>query len=41
MEKIKSKQKKITMGLMLIYVVVLVWIILFKMQFSLQYLRRT
>ena len=39
MEKSKNNQNKITAGLLAVYLFVLTWIILFKMQFSFQDLR--
>ena len=36
MEKSKNNQNKITAGLLAVYLFVLTWIILFKMQFSFQ-----
>lgn len=39
MEKSKNNQNKITVGLLVLYLFVLTWIILFKMQFSFQELR--
>ncbi|WP_026887004.1 VanZ family protein [Clostridium beijerinckii] len=36
MENKKTKQETLTIGLLLVYLVVLTWIILFKMQFSLK-----
>ena len=39
MEKSKNNQNKITAGLLVVYLFVLTWIILFKMQFSFQDLR--
>ncbi|MFC5591538.1 VanZ family protein [Sporosarcina soli] len=39
MEKSKSSRNKITAGLLAVYLFVLTWIILFKMQFSFQDLR--
>ncbi len=39
MEKSKKSQNKITAGLLIVYLFVLTWIILFKMQFSFQDLR--
>lgn len=39
MEKSKNNQNKITAGLLAVYLFVLTWIILFKMQFSYQELR--
>ena len=39
MEKSKNNQNKLTTGLLAIYLFVLTWIILFKMQFSFQDLR--
>jgi glycopeptide antibiotics resistance protein len=39
MEKSKNNQNKITAGLLTVYLLVLTWIILFKMQFSFQDLR--
>jgi glycopeptide antibiotics resistance protein len=38
-EKFNNNQKKITAGLLVVYLFVLTWIILFKMQFSFQDLR--
>lgn len=40
MEKSRNYQNKITVGLLAVYIFVLTWIILFKMQFSFQDLRQ-
>jgi glycopeptide antibiotics resistance protein len=36
MEKSKNNQKKMTVGLLAVYLFALTWIIVFKMQFSFQ-----
>ncbi|MDE1549678.1 VanZ family protein [Jeotgalibaca caeni] len=40
MDKTKNNQNKITRGLLVVYLVVLTWIVLFKMQFSFYDLRQ-